>query len=74
METGVDVWVWLILLGSTLPVALARSSSRYPPALPGDTCWAWRDMDKERFLDEVTRQLRIIFDAIREGHKPPEVL
>lgn len=31
-------------------------------------------MDKERFLDEVTRQLRIIFDAIREGHKPPEVL
>lgn len=31
-------------------------------------------MDKERFLDEVNRQLRIIFNAIREGHKPPEVL
>ena len=31
-------------------------------------------MDKEQFLNEVTRQLRIIFDAIHEGYKPPEVL
>lgn len=31
-------------------------------------------MDKERYINEVTRQLRIIFTAIREGHKPPEAL
>jgi len=31
-------------------------------------------MDKERFLEEVARQLRHIFGAVREGHKPPEVL
>lgn len=31
-------------------------------------------MDKEQFLQEITRQLRIIFTAIREGHKPPQVM
>jgi hypothetical protein len=30
METGVDVWVWLILLGSTLPVALAVVQAGIP--------------------------------------------
>jgi len=31
-------------------------------------------MDKQCFLDEVERQLRVIFGAIRDGHKPPEIL
>lgn len=31
-------------------------------------------MDEQRFLDEVERQLRVIFGAIRDGHKPPVIL
>jgi len=31
-------------------------------------------MEKERYLTEVTRQLRLIFGAIRDGHKPPEII
>ena len=42
--------------------------------LPRCGVLAWCHTDKERFIDEVTRQLGIIFDAIRERHKPPEVL
>jgi len=31
-------------------------------------------MQKQRFLDEVARQLRTIFGAINEGRKPPGIL
>jgi hypothetical protein len=31
-------------------------------------------MDGECFLGEVERQLRVIFGAIRDGHRPPEIL
>jgi hypothetical protein len=31
-------------------------------------------MDKHQFSSEVERQLRVIFTAIRAGHKPPEML
>jgi hypothetical protein len=31
-------------------------------------------MDAERFLGQVEKQLRVIFGAIRDGHRPPEVL
>ena len=31
-------------------------------------------MEKHQFTSEVERQLRVIFTAIRAGHKPPEML
>ena len=31
-------------------------------------------MDKHQFTREVERQLRVIFTAVRSGHKPPEML
>ena len=31
-------------------------------------------MEKHQFTSEVERQLRVIFTAIRAGHKPPDML
>ena len=31
-------------------------------------------MDKHQFASEVERQLRVIFTAVRSGHRPPEML
>ncbi|MCP3869860.1 MAG: hypothetical protein GY703_17560 [Gammaproteobacteria bacterium] len=32
------------------------------------------DLEKDRFMNEVAHQLRVIFDALHDGHVPPEIL